>query len=824
MAVKYTNNAKSTLASGINSSVTSATVADGSIFPALGAGEYFYITFDDGSNNEIAKVTARSGNTLTIVRAQDNTTARAFSTGDSAELRIIAAVLTEIQENIAAKSANQTVYSATAASNATAYNIGVDPGVEANASVFLDGVYQHHDTFSFSGSTLTFDAAPTNGTKIEVVVDNLINLQSSNLTVDTFTATSGQTAFTLSDAPGGEANVLAFIDGVFQNQAAFTLSSNTLTFDTGVVVGRSVTVYTINPVNIGTPSDSTVTSAKLTGNITLPGSLTVGAYDVAFDSPTFFVDHTNSRVGLGTSSPSVPVDIVGETKMSSHLNLPDNAKIRVGTGTDLQLYHDGTHSYIDNNKGALFIRNNVDDDDNNNIILQAKSGEYSIICDDDGAVTLYYDNVAKLATSSSGVAVSGTALTAKTTSATANDRAGAGFTLTESSTDGDRRANMYLDADNGAFGTGDSGAYFYMEKKGGGGEVNFIQQDNADINFQTNGSHKRITIQGAGNVGIKQTAPATTLHIGDGASHYVRIENAGSGDVSSGYQIYRGASTVGAQLYDNPADNATSLLAAGKFNLITGGSGIDFHIDTSGKVGIGDTSPFSKLHVEDVGWSSGAPYGTVLSVTGNNVNDNNWGHLIVTDSSTGNGNGGSIRFGTGTADSSNLNPFAGIQGVAEGTSHGGLGFHTRPSSGTTTERMLLKSNGALQLQSSASTDNRMEEVFHTANVGTSYTDFFSVDIASAHRSVFYEIITFGGDWSGHSAARSYYRGFMSGTTSYSGNGEMENAGTYGSGSHIDWNYTRSGSTVTFQVKLYSGSVALEAYIRVIGTFSNITLL
>ena len=605
MAVKYTNNAKSTLASGINSSVTSATVADGSIFPALGAGEYFYITFDDGSNNEIAKVTARSGNTLTIVRAQDNTTARAFSTGDSAELRIIAAVLTEIQENIAAKSANQTVYSATAASNATAYNIGVDPGVEANASVFLDGVYQHHDTFSFSGSTLTFDAAPTNGTKIEVVVDNLINLQSSNLTVDTFTATSGQTAFTLSDAPGGEANVLAFIDGVFQNQAAFTLSSNTLTFDTGVVVGRSVTVYTINPVNIGTPSDSTVTSAKLTGNITLPGSLTVGAYDVAFDSPTFFVDHTNSRVGLGTSSPSVPVDIVGETKMSSHLNLPDNAKIRVGTGTDLQLYHDGTHSYIDNNKGALFIRNNVDDDDNNNIILQAKSGEYSIICDDDGAVTLYYDNVAKLATSSSGVAVSGTALTAKTTSATANDRAGAGFTLTESSTDGDRRANMYLDADNGAFGTGDSGAYFYMEKKGGGGEVNFIQQDNADINFQTNGSHKRITIQGAGNVGIKQTAPATTLHIGDGASHYVRIENAGSGDVSSGYQIYRGASTVGAQLYDNPADNATSLLAAGKFNLITGGSGIDFHIDTSGKVGIGDTSPFSKLHVEDTSWSSG---------------------------------------------------------------------------------------------------------------------------------------------------------------------------------------------------------------------------
>jgi hypothetical protein len=71
-----------------------------------------------------------------------------------------------------------------------------------------------------------------------------------------------------------------------------------------------------------------------------------------------------------------------------------------------------------------------------------------------------------------------------------------------------------------------------------------------------------ITIDSSENVGIGQPSPATTLHIGDGASHYVRIENAGSGDVSSGYQIYRGSS-VGMMLYDNPADNATSLLAAG---------------------------------------------------------------------------------------------------------------------------------------------------------------------------------------------------------------------------------------------------------------------
>jgi hypothetical protein len=108
---------------------------------------------------------------------------------------------------------------------------------------------------------------------------------------------------------------------------------------------------------------------------------------------------------------------------------------------------------------------------------------------------------------------------------------------------------------------------------------------------------ERMRIDSSGNVGIAQAAPASTLHIGDGASHFVRIENAASGDVSSGYQIYRGASTVGAQLYDNPQDDATTLLAAGQFNIITGGSGIDFHISSAGNVGIGQTSVGHKLTV-----------------------------------------------------------------------------------------------------------------------------------------------------------------------------------------------------------------------------------
>ena len=343
MGVVFTNNAETTLAAAISStSATSISVTSSSSFPSIAAGEYFYATVDDGTNHEIVKVTGISGTTWTVVRAADNSTARTIANGSTVQLRATAALLTDIQENIAAKSANQTLYNATTASNATAYDIGINPGVEGNAMVFLNGLMQHHNTFSFSGSTLTFDAAPTNGMALEVIVDNLINLQSSNLTTDTFTATSGQTAFVLSDAPAAENNLIVFIDGVFQDQSNYSISDHTLTLATGAVQGRTVTIYIINPVNIGTPSDGTVTTSKLSGNITMPGTLTVGAFDVAFDSPTFFVDNSNSRVGLGTATPSVPVDIVGEVKISSHLTLGTTSKVQFGdSGTYIHQSADG---------------------------------------------------------------------------------------------------------------------------------------------------------------------------------------------------------------------------------------------------------------------------------------------------------------------------------------------------------------------------------------------------------------------------------------------------------------------------------------------------
>ncbi len=99
MAIKFTNNASTSLAGSITASSTAIVVATGGgvAFPVLSAGDYFYATLTDPSNNiEIVKVTARSGDVFTVVRGQDGTTARSFAVGNKFELRVTAAALDDI--------------------------------------------------------------------------------------------------------------------------------------------------------------------------------------------------------------------------------------------------------------------------------------------------------------------------------------------------------------------------------------------------------------------------------------------------------------------------------------------------------------------------------------------------------------------------------------------------------------------------------------------------------------------------------------------------------------------------------------------------------
>ena len=92
---------------------------------------------------------------------------------------------------------------------------------------------------------------------------------------------------------------------------------------------------------------------------------------------------------------------------SDRLAFFDNVKATWGDGVDLQIYHDGGSSWILNNLGHLYIRNNVDGDDGSNIYIQPKSGEGSIAAIHDGGVYLYYDGTMMFETVATGSKVHG---------------------------------------------------------------------------------------------------------------------------------------------------------------------------------------------------------------------------------------------------------------------------------------------------------------------------------------------------------------------------------------------------------------------------------
>ena len=102
MSILFTNNAATTLASGITNVATSLTVAagKGALFPTISGSDFFYATLANGSGGvEIVKVTARSTDTFTIVRGQDGTSGVAWNTGDKVELRVTAADLTAMVQS-----------------------------------------------------------------------------------------------------------------------------------------------------------------------------------------------------------------------------------------------------------------------------------------------------------------------------------------------------------------------------------------------------------------------------------------------------------------------------------------------------------------------------------------------------------------------------------------------------------------------------------------------------------------------------------------------------------------------------------------------------
>ena len=275
MAVVFSNNATTVLSSNITNSATSIAVQDGSVFPTLSGTDYFYATLQDPGNTkrEIVKVTARSGNTLTVTRAVDGSSASAFSANDAFELRLNAAALNDA---VNSGTADLELNSFTGDGSEVDFTLSME-ALEANTLVYIDGVYQNKTAYSISGYVLTFSAAPDNGAAIEVTTATVAPIQeSTDFLLNQFTGDGSDTTFTLSSSPE-ENQTTVFISGVYQSKSNYSISGTTLTFSTAPPASSSIEVMVARTVvyGIGTPSNDTVSTAKIVDGAVTPAKLSL---------------------------------------------------------------------------------------------------------------------------------------------------------------------------------------------------------------------------------------------------------------------------------------------------------------------------------------------------------------------------------------------------------------------------------------------------------------------------------------------------------------------------------------------------------------------
>ena len=151
----------------------------------------------------------------------------------------------------------------------------------------------------------------------------------------------------------------------------------------------------------------------------------------------------NASAAIDISKLSTTVVPTSGATLTGALNFGDSVNANFGAGNDLQIWHSGTNSHIrDAGTGNLLIQTN-----GTAINMQGTSGENYAIFNDNGAVTLNYDNNLRFATTSVGADVTGemladsynetyAAVTSSSNATTVDCEAGNAFshTLTENTT------------------------------------------------------------------------------------------------------------------------------------------------------------------------------------------------------------------------------------------------------------------------------------------------------------------------------------------------------------------------------------------------------
>jgi hypothetical protein len=166
--------------------------------------------------------------------------------------------------------------------------------------------------------------------------------------------------------------------------------------------------------------DESADSLIVTGSTSLQGGLEVGVDDTGYDVKFFGAtagaymlwDESaddlilGGAAGLSVNSTALVTGVLTTTAATVHtggITMPDNAKAIFGAGSDLQIYHTGTYSLIADTSGTGPLRVVTNTFQLNN----AADTQNMIAADEGGAVTLYHNGAAKLATTATGIDVTG---------------------------------------------------------------------------------------------------------------------------------------------------------------------------------------------------------------------------------------------------------------------------------------------------------------------------------------------------------------------------------------------------------------------------------
>jgi hypothetical protein len=643
MTVKFTNNASTTVGTGINASANSLTVASASSFPSLsGTDDYCYLTLQGATNTtrEVVKATALSGNTFTIVRAQDNTSAASWVAGDVVELRMTAALLTDVIDAATVEgvktnyqytpTAGQTVFSG--ADNASATMI---INQAALVSVYMNGVrlVQGTDyTVSSANNTVTLGIGATTADIIDIEVYGnfvgqsgaAVGITGGSITGTAITATSlsATGTATLNTLVSNNATISGgSLDGVTIGGTTRGAISGNAISGTSFASTGNMTFGDNDKAIFGAGGDLQIysdgTTGQVTGNVNVTGTVTADGLTVtgtlgnwSIDSQgviqTFTRNSTN-YIRASDASGALRFDTGGSI---GRLNIASNGDVSLyeDTGTTPKLAWSATNERL-TLTGSDYQFN----------IQQGANQPWYTRAVSDGTFRLHLNGTGDVLTADTsgnvGIGTSSPRTLLHVTGLTGDDDPALGSSA----------APVFISNTANSYGLN-----IGVNNAGAG----WLQ---AQSNTASTAYNLLLNPLG-GNVGIGTSSPANKLHVAGGK---LQITGATGGGAGGGYLSGETATEFHIVSEDyTGAGYADIVFDSGN------GSGSSYlermRIDSSGNVGIGTSSPDYRLEVEEAGTGSGL--GGIAAATA--TAGGNAGYRWVT--------GGTARFAMATIGSAGL--------------------------------------------------------------------------------------------------------------------------------------------------------------------------